>query len=232
MLWSTVFYCVPPCYAVVFMLICRRHRDPRPVWEFNSQATGAVLHFVRIYKKHCCWILTSNKCCFHFTILRIPTRCTLENQINITIAIPKFSSWGCWPFKFHLLFFSSFFWRVAAIFAGLALFTGIHGYKPRLYAFSPAQSGCQQSGATWTHCAGCYQPLIFPPNFSNFPLCWLLPTFDFYPQFFQFSIVLVVTNLWFFPILFPYFGTGQRFTYALYQPLIFPIQFPPFFGTI
>ena len=105
MLWSTVFYCVLSCYAVVFMLICRRHRDPRPVWEFNSQATGAVLHFVRIYKKHCCWNLTSNNCCFYFTILRIPTRCTLENQINITIAIPKFSSWGCWPFKFHLLFF-------------------------------------------------------------------------------------------------------------------------------
>ena len=92
----TVFYCVlPPCYAVVFMLICSRHRDPRPVWEFNFQATGAVLHFFRIYKKHCCWILTSNNCCFHFTILHIPTRCTLENQINITIAIPKFSSWGC-----------------------------------------------------------------------------------------------------------------------------------------
>ena len=63
----TVFYCVlPPCYAVVFMLIRRRHRDPRPVWEFNSEATGAVLHFVRIYKKHCCWnLLTSNNCCFH-----------------------------------------------------------------------------------------------------------------------------------------------------------------------
>ena len=131
-----------------------------------------------------CWNLTSNNCCFHFTTLHIPTRCTLENQINITIAIPKFSSWGCWPFKFHLLFFSSFFWRVAAIFAGLALFTGIHGYKPRLYAFSPAQSGCQQSGATWTHCAGCYQPLIFS---NSVPLFWngakgylcALPTFDF-----------------------------------------------------
>ena len=81
-------------------------------------------------------------------------------------------------------FFSSFFWRVAAIFAGLALFTGIHGYKPRLYAFSPAQSGCQQSGATWTHCAGCYQPLIFS---NSVPLFWngakvylcALPTFDF-----------------------------------------------------
>ena len=36
----------------------------------------------------------------------------------------------------NLIFFSFFFWRVAAIFAGLALFTGIHGYKPRLYAFS------------------------------------------------------------------------------------------------
>ena len=88
----------------------------------------------------------------------------------------------------NLMFFSFFFWRVAAIFAGLALFTGIHGYKPRLYAFSPAQSGCQQSGATWTHCAGCYQPLIFPPNFSNFPLCWMLPTFDFPPIFFNFPL--------------------------------------------
>ena len=93
----------------------------------------------------------------------------------------------------NLMFFSFFFWRVAAIFAGLVLFTGIHGYKPRLYAFSPAQSGCQQSGATWTHCAGCYQPLIFS---NSVPLFW---------------------------------NGAKGYLNALYQPLIFQIQFPPFF---
>ena len=60
----------------------------------------------------------------------------------------------------------------AGIFAGLALFTGIHGVISRrraFYAFSCSQSACRQS----TLCAACYQPLLLA-SLSFLTFCVLL----------------------------------------------------------